>query len=336
MPQWRDEPRAQDIARALRGRWNGRQGQASCPVPDHGRGRGDRNPSLTLSDGDNGAVLVHCHAGCTPDAVIAELKARGLWPERERSPQPRPARKRGQRSQAKRRPAAVDTGAKTTTNDETVATDDHRIWPKAFDEAQGLLGTPVQTYLERHRGVAMPWSFDNDPGWTSPLRFHPSAPFSKDGRWRVPGLMAIVQDASGRPIGCQVTALRPDGMGKHNHPKARHNFGCIHSGAVRLTPMQGGELTGALAIAEGIETALGFTQLTGYPCWAALGGNLAKFICPPGVDELVIAADHDEQGMRAAQALARKERANRFVEIRRPTTPGEDWADVAKGFCHAA
>jgi hypothetical protein len=29
--------------------------------------------------GSNGKVLVHCKAGCLQDAVIAALKARGLW-----------------------------------------------------------------------------------------------------------------------------------------------------------------------------------------------------------------------------------------------------------------
>jgi len=42
----------------------------------------DNNPSLSLKDSDDGRVLVHCHAGCSQDAVIESLKARGLWPDR--------------------------------------------------------------------------------------------------------------------------------------------------------------------------------------------------------------------------------------------------------------
>jgi len=40
--------------------------QARCPAHD------DSNPSLAISQGDKGIVL-HCHAGCTPDAVCSAL-----------------------------------------------------------------------------------------------------------------------------------------------------------------------------------------------------------------------------------------------------------------------
>jgi len=59
------------------------RGNTHCPVPTHGRGRGDRDPSLSVDDGPGGAVLVHCHAGCAQDAVIAVLRERGLWPKSE-------------------------------------------------------------------------------------------------------------------------------------------------------------------------------------------------------------------------------------------------------------
>lgn len=41
--------------------------QAQCPVHE------DRVPSMTLSEGDDGRVLLHCHAGCEPEAIVAEL-----------------------------------------------------------------------------------------------------------------------------------------------------------------------------------------------------------------------------------------------------------------------
>src|SRR5262245_53157922 len=42
---------------------------ARCPAHE------DQQNSLSISSGDDGRVLVHCHAGCTLEAV---LQARGL------------------------------------------------------------------------------------------------------------------------------------------------------------------------------------------------------------------------------------------------------------------
>ena len=50
-----------------------------CPVSRHGRGRGDVNPSLSVTSNE-GDVLVHCHGGCSQEAVIDALRERELWP----------------------------------------------------------------------------------------------------------------------------------------------------------------------------------------------------------------------------------------------------------------
>ena len=71
---------ARDIALALHGRPCGDEWIARCPVPGHGQGRGDKNPSLSIRD-DNGTTLFHCHGGCSQEQVINALKARHLWPE---------------------------------------------------------------------------------------------------------------------------------------------------------------------------------------------------------------------------------------------------------------
>ncbi|MEJ5385314.1 MAG: AAA family ATPase [Fimbriimonadales bacterium] len=45
----------------------------SCPVPGHGKKRGDRNPSLSLTETPDGTLLVHCKAGCSQEAVWRTL-----------------------------------------------------------------------------------------------------------------------------------------------------------------------------------------------------------------------------------------------------------------------
>ena len=68
---------AVDIARALGGRRSGKRYICRCPVSSHGRGRGYRNPSLSICDGDRG-LMVNCFAGCDPRDVLGVLRERGL------------------------------------------------------------------------------------------------------------------------------------------------------------------------------------------------------------------------------------------------------------------
>ena len=46
-----------------KGRW-----QARCPA------HADRSPSLSIREGRDGRVLVHCFAGCTPTQILAALR----------------------------------------------------------------------------------------------------------------------------------------------------------------------------------------------------------------------------------------------------------------------
>ena len=48
--------------------------EASCPAHD------DEHPSLSIAEGQNGKILVHCHAGCSQELVIAALKRLDAWP----------------------------------------------------------------------------------------------------------------------------------------------------------------------------------------------------------------------------------------------------------------
>lgn len=67
---------------------------ARCPAHD------DRRPSLRVATGDDGRALIHCHAGCTPEAVVGALglaladlmPTNGMQSGRRASP--KPARKR--------------------------------------------------------------------------------------------------------------------------------------------------------------------------------------------------------------------------------------------------
>jgi hypothetical protein len=59
-------------AKMVNGQW-----LASCPVPGHGSGNGDKNPSLSITESD-GKVLFHCHAGCDQREVFDAIRERNL------------------------------------------------------------------------------------------------------------------------------------------------------------------------------------------------------------------------------------------------------------------
>ncbi len=55
----------------------------SCPLPNHGKGNGDANPSVALDEAADGTVLIDCKAGCDTEAVVSgwELRMRDLFPD---------------------------------------------------------------------------------------------------------------------------------------------------------------------------------------------------------------------------------------------------------------
>ena len=67
-------------AKQVNGQW-----LASCPVPGHGSGNGDKNPSLSITESE-GKTLFHCHAGCDQREVFDAVRERNLLqstPKRE-------------------------------------------------------------------------------------------------------------------------------------------------------------------------------------------------------------------------------------------------------------
>jgi len=61
------------LERAKNVRKTGSGWLVSCPCPDHGQGRGDRNPSVSITEGDDSRALVNCQAGCQTEDIVAEL-----------------------------------------------------------------------------------------------------------------------------------------------------------------------------------------------------------------------------------------------------------------------
>jgi hypothetical protein len=84
------EPIARVLSRVQGAKPKGRGWVARCPAHN------DRTPSLSIDQGDDGRALLHCHAGCTHDAIAAALgiERRELFADARESvaPQPRAPR----------------------------------------------------------------------------------------------------------------------------------------------------------------------------------------------------------------------------------------------------
>jgi len=187
------------IARRLRGARAGAGFLCRCPVPTHGKGRGDLRPSLAISDGERGLVC-HCFAGCSAVDVRAALEGLDLsiFPPAPDGPEPR---------RRSRRTSTADARA---------------LWRRARPTTE----TAGEAYL-RMRGFA------SAP--PESIRFLRSFPYAR-GVLFFPCLIAAVQAPSREIVAVQLTFLAPDGAGKADVAEPRRSIGPLGSGALRLAP----------------------------------------------------------------------------------------------------
>jgi len=287
---------AEPIAKALGGRKAGSGWIARCPAHD------DRNPSLSLSMGKDGKVLLHCHAGCDQAQVIDALRARGLWDRRERHSIRRQTFKAHQQQ---------DTPPGRSGTDRTEYA--LRIWRAAVSASNSL----AESYLQS-RGLRLPSA--------SALRFHGGLKHPKGGTW--PAMVALVsRGPDDAPLAIHRTFLARDGLDKAPVDPQKMMLGPCRGGAVRLAAH-----SDLLMVGEGIETCLAAIQATGNPAWAALSTSGLKALnLPEAVREVIVLADGDDPGEAAARECAlRWQREGRRVRIARPPR-GQDFNDMLTG-----
>ncbi len=143
-----------------------------------------------------------------------------------------------------------------------------------------------------------------------------------------PAMLAKVTAPNDDPCTIHRTYLTSNGGKAPVEAPRRMMPGVIAKGAaVRLTLP-----AAVLGIAEGIETALSATELTGISCWAALNASMLRTWEPPkSVTRVVIFADNDKKftGQAAAYDLAHRLSTKGYdVDVRVPGGAGEDWNDV--------
>jgi putative DNA primase/helicase len=290
---------AAELAQALGGVRSGRQWKCKCVAHE------DSSPSLIVFDGRE-SVQVRCLAGCEQVDLINALRQRGLWEGRASNTD-----KGGQ----------ILTALKVSC--ETDAQRQRDRARRIFDDAMLCHGTIAQKYLEA-REI---WSVAKEIDHT--VRFHPACPREK----RVQPAIVVRMCSLGRP-GMQAVQrifLTDD---------ARKD-GTMMLGPVGKASMMVGSDGDddndwrQLNVAEGFESALSVRSMDPYSTWAlGSAGALSRLDVLGGIDRLVIWADHDAAGLKAAHAcMVRWKAAGVPVLTRVPTTEGWDPADVWRDRC---
>jgi putative DNA primase/helicase len=259
----------------------------------------DKQRSLSIGIGSNGRLLLKCFAGCGFERIMAALGSRRVT----RFGAAPPAVPSDDDDLERRR--RIDCA--------------RSIWNSAFP----IAGPAVEKYARgrtiiakyfRSRGITIEAPPTLRVRWTK----HSTGP-------TLPTLIAAVVTQADGVVAIHRTFLDENGDKTKLEP-AKAALGPIKGGVVRLAVA--GE---TLVFCEGIETGLSVLQATGLPVWAALGtSNLINIELPDVAREIIIAADGDKAGERAAKKAAQRfVREGRHVRIARPER-GKDFNDYLR------
>ena len=288
------------------GRFEGGRYRAACPA------HGGHNRNLSVWADQQGIACFKCFSkGCETREIVAALGAvAAVATSAPRRAKAKPA------NEGERIKRALEIWRAAREPRGTVVQDYlfGRGWTGEMPTA--LCGGASSAELARAGiGLASPAS----------IRFHPRL-------WYAPGvylpaMVAAIENLDGRIVGVHRTYLKPDGTGKAEVEPNKKALGRERGCAVHLT-------AGApeLVLCEGIETGLSILQATGLRVWAALGtSNLGQVELSDFVREVIVAADHDGPGMKAASAAAEAYRVRGYqMRIVIPPTEKADWNDVLR------
>ena len=122
-------------------RRSGSRWTARCPAHE------DRHASLSVGEGNDGRVLIRCHAGCAVDAIVAALglELRDLFTDTRRTP--RATRATVQHRPA-HRPANPDSSTDSCVAGDSGATDPEGTVAPLHAEQEGLRACTLDAYAE--------------------------------------------------------------------------------------------------------------------------------------------------------------------------------------------
>ena len=194
-------------------------------------------------------------------------------------------------------------------------------YQKTWKETLPASGTLVEHYLgSRGFNLIIPKT----------IRFHPSLYHTPSKRYFPCMVSTIFQWPDQTLIGIHRTYLDPVTGEKALVDDNKMMLGKASGGAVRLSPM-----SEILIVSEGIENGLSVLQAQpNFTVWAALSAGGIQNLCLPDnavIKTIIIAADHDSTGIKAAiQAAKLWVSTGRTVKIALPPKD-HDFNDVLTG-----
>lgn len=298
--------------------------------------------------------LIALNLGC--DLKAAWREARGFLGLMSDAPED-VARRKAAAERAKR--LAEEARQKDAADRERKRKSAVALWLEARER---IAGTPVEFYLRDERGIDLA-QLGRQP---RALRFHPNcycrqviAKESHDPETgeviparifegSFPAMLAIINDAQGRPVACHRTWLQFRGgrWQKAGVPKPKKVLGDYAGGAIHLWSgigPKGGkgkrlaeaEPGSHVFLSEGIEDALSCVMaLPDARVLAAISlSNFAAIALPPAISEVTLIADQDEgqpQQDALDRAIEAHARAGRRVRVWKNEEGGKDLNDALR------
>jgi putative DNA primase/helicase len=200
------------------------------------------------------------------------------------------------------------------------------LWSESHPVAAG---DPVALYLGAR--LRMGW------GEVAPLidaeviRFHPALAYLHDDGTltRHPGMVAAMRSRTGRLVSVHRTFLTDAGR-KADVPQVKKlmpTAGELSGACIRLGAPNA---EGRIGVAEGIETAMAARMASSLPVAAAYSAaGLESWQWPGSTRTVIVFADNDKAGQRAAEHLRRRVlQAGLKVSVLCPSKVGTDWCDA--------
>jgi putative DNA primase/helicase len=269
----------------------------SCPAHE------DENPSLHVSDGQKGVVVVKCHARCSQEHVLEALRSKGIWLDN-----------RWSKARQFCKPDKIE-------DEERERKETQKAWAIMRAAHYAKAGPPLD-YLQS-RGITIdPWSAKLLPAEAAAQL---EGVIKMPDKFRdYPAMVVPGVNSKGLRV-VQVTWLDRDCKSKLCGD-ARRNYGILKGAYVVLGDYQSDQ---PLIMAEGVETALSASQIAGVPAIATLGATNMRAVIPPQCSEVIICPDNDKPGLEAAQETARRLSVEgRKVRIAQVPEPDNDWNDT--------